>query len=64
MLTALKVTLSALAAGVIAWGGAFVTAGSGSAPITRTQVMMALVTGVVAGAKDIQAFLAKSPTSS
>lgn len=64
MFTAAKVFLSAFVAGVIAWGGAFVTAGSGSAPITRTQVLMALVTGVVAGAKDIQAFLSKPPTSS
>ena len=63
MLTAAKVLLSAFVAGVISWGGAFVTASSGSAPITRTQVIVALVTGVVALAKDIQAFLSKSPTS-
>ena len=59
----LKILLSATVAGVISWGGAFMTASSGSTPITKTQITLAVVTGVVAAAKDIQAFLAKPPTS-
>ena len=61
-LIALKVCISALVAGVIAWGGAFMTAASGTAPMSRTQVMLALVTGVVAAAKDVQAYLTKQPS--
>ena len=59
-LIALKVCISALVAGVIAWGGAFMTASSGTVPITKTQAILAVITGVVAGAKDIQAFLTKA----
>lgn len=58
---ALKILLSALVAGVIAWGGAFMTASGGEAPITKTQVTLAVITGVVAAAKDMQAYLAKPP---
>lgn len=61
--TGFKIFLSAIVAGVIAWGGAFMTAGSGQAPMTKTQVVMALVTGIVAGAKDIQAYIMKPPTT-
>lgn len=60
-LIALKVFISALVAGVIAWGGAFMTAASGTVPMTKIQIMLAVVTGVVAGAKDIQAFLTSPP---
>ena len=61
-LIALKVCISALVAGVIAWGGAFMTAVSGTAPMSRTQTMLAIVTGIVAMAKDIQAYLTKQPS--
>lgn len=60
-LMGLKILLSAVVAGVIAWGGAFMTAGSGQAPMNKTQVVMAIVTGIVAGAKDIQAYIMKPP---
>ena len=59
--SAAKVFLSAVVAGVIAWGGAFMTASGGQAPITKIQGTLAFVTGVVAAAKDIQAYLTKPP---
>ena len=57
----LKILLSAIVAGVITWGGAFTVAATGATPITRTQVVLAVVAGVVAACKDLQSYLAKSP---
>lgn len=59
--TALKIFLSAIIAGIIAWGGAFMAVVSGQTPMNKTQIVMTIVTGIVAFAKDIQAYLTKPP---
>jgi len=62
--TGIKLGLSALSAGVIAGAGAAITAlTQGEGMIRESAIIVAGLTGLVAAAKDVQAYLATPPAA-
>ena len=62
--TAVKLGLSSLSAGVIAGAGAAITAlTQGEGMIRESAIVVAVLTGLVAAAKDVQAYLSTPPAS-
>jgi hypothetical protein len=62
--TGVKLILSAVSATVIAGAGAAITAlTQGDGSIRHSAMLAAGLTGVVAGAKDVQAYLSTPPTA-
>ena len=60
--TLIRMGLSAMAAGVIAGAGAAITAlTQGDGTIRHSAMVAAALTGLVAGAKDVQAYLSAPP---
>lgn len=56
-----KALLSALVALIIGGGGALLAAATQPTGMTDTAWLVAMVTGLMAGAKDLQAFLSQPP---
>ena len=57
-----KLIASSVTAGIIAGGGAILASIAEGGTISQTAIIIAVVTGLVAAAKDLRTYIADSPT--
>jgi len=58
----IRLGISSLIAGLVAMGGALLTAGGKGGAITKQSVLLAFITGVVVAGNDVKSYLSTPPT--